>query len=196
MAFASYRRAPGDTTAKPYASLWYVDRVGEQWGPPVFIAAATALGSYHSQVLFGPDGRLFFRRTTPPRWAVQQTFATAWDTSGYGPPVEAPEIARWQEVNPALYVAGGRPGSDSTFFILEVSGRDLSTKKIRGPAGLWVTFRRGTTWTTPRPLGADVNADKQVNIFPFFSPDGCELLFVRDFSTFYHVALSAAFGRN
>jgi hypothetical protein len=53
MVFSSYRPAPGDSSAKPNAHLWYVERERNGWGPPVFIATVNKLGHYHSWVEFG-----------------------------------------------------------------------------------------------------------------------------------------------
>jgi hypothetical protein len=41
-------------------------------------------------------------------------------------------------------------------------------------------------------MSGGVNADAQTDNFPMVSPDGCDLVFVRDFSTFYRVSLRRA----
>ena len=42
--------------------------------------------------------------------------------------------------------------------------------------------QRGADWLPPVPLGAGINSDGY-DVFPFFSPDGKDLYFVRDFAT-------------
>ncbi|HVQ29182.1 MAG TPA: hypothetical protein VMV21_06375, partial [Vicinamibacteria bacterium] len=61
----------------------------------------------------------------------------------------------------------------------------------RGASDIWVSRHRGGEWTVPRPLGAGVNSDGY-DVFPFFSPDGKDLYFVRDFATFRRVSLAEA----
>lgn len=75
LVFCSYRPAPGDTSGKPNSYLWYVDRQGEGWGEPVFMAAANTFGNYHSWVEFGPDGAVYYRSTLPD-WRTNQFLIT------------------------------------------------------------------------------------------------------------------------
>ena len=85
---------PGPT--KPNAHLWYVDRQGNGWGAPVFMARASTLGHYHSWVQFGDDGHLYFRRTTPD-WSQTQTMTSEWDGREYRPrrgPTTRPNAGR------------------------------------------------------------------------------------------------------
>ncbi len=93
--FSSYRPAPGDTSPKPNAHLWYVDRKGTGWGEPVFMAAANTLGHYHSWVEFGPDVAVYFRRTTPD-WRSNETLLTRWNGKAYAPPVPFADALRWK----------------------------------------------------------------------------------------------------
>ena len=86
----------------------------------------------------------------------------------------------------------GAPSPDGSFAILTVSVADLEMRR-RHPADLWVTFRRGNDWTEPRPLGGAVNTSAVEN-FPFFSPDGERLYFVRDYARVHHVALKDVLG--
>jgi len=55
-----------------------------------------------------------------------------------------------------------------------------------GASDIWVSIRRGGTWAPPRKLGAGINSDGY-DVFPFVSPDGRDLYFVRDFAAFYHI---------
>jgi len=51
--------------------------------------------------------------------------------------------------------------------------------------------RRNREWTEPRPLGGGVNTPGN-ETFPAVTPDGCGLVFVRDFSSVHLVTLVAA----
>jgi L-ascorbate metabolism protein UlaG (beta-lactamase superfamily) len=71
---------------------------------------------------------------------------------------------------------------------------DVATRNVRaggGASDIWVSRKRGSEWTTPLPLGAGINTDGY-DVFPFFSPDGKYLYFVRDFATFHRIRLDDA----
>jgi sugar lactone lactonase YvrE len=74
--------------------------------------------------------------------------------------------------------------------ILEISAVDTATGR-RAPGDLWVSERRGSEWSDPRPLGAGVNSGGTEN-FIFLSPDGRELFYVRNFDEVRHISLAAA----
>lgn len=52
---------------------------------------------------------------------------------------------------------------------------------------------RDDGWSVPRPLVGGVNTEVAEN-FPFYSPDGRTLYFVRDFAEFCRVPLEVALG--
>ncbi len=188
MVFSSYRPAPGDTSPKPNAHLWYVDRQGNGWGEPVFMTAANRLGHYHSWVEFGPDAAVYFRRTTPD-WSATEALITRWQGKEFAPPVPYAEAQRWKNWRSDVRVAGASPGPDGKVLLLDVATRNPKTG--RGASDIWVSFKRGQDWSEPKPLGAGINSDGY-DVFPFFSPDGKELYFVRDFAAFYRVRLQEA----
>lgn len=188
LVFSSYRPAPGDTGAKPNAHLWFAERTDRGWGAPVFLARATALGHYHSWVEFGFDGALYFRRTTPD-WRETVTMRAPWTGRDPGVPEPYADVERWKGWRSDVRVAGGAPGPDGRLVFLDVATTNPATG--RGASDIWVALRRGDGWTDPRPLGAGVNADGY-DVFPFVSPDGRDLYFVRDFATFHRVPLADA----
>ncbi len=189
LVFTSYRPIPGDTSSHPSASLWYADRLGQGWDRPVPILAATEPGSYHSQPVFWGD-HIVFRRTSPD-WRTTQTLVTHWDGHAYQAPTIFTPVQQWVDWRGDIRVWGGIPGADGSFVILEISRLNPNTRQPM-PSDLWVTVRTGQRWTEPRPLGAEVNTQARTENFPLASPDGCYLLFVRDFSTFYRVSLASA----
>jgi Tol biopolymer transport system component len=188
MAFSSYRPAPGDTSPKPNAHLWYVDRQGDGWGEPVFLAAANKLDHYHSWVEFAGDGAIHFRRTTPD-WRLNETLVTSWNGKEYSSPVTFEASERWKSWSKDVRIVGGSPSPDGKVIFLDVATRNPKTG--RGASDIWVSFRNGKDWTEPKALGASVNSDG-FDVFPFFSPDGKDLYFVRDFAAFYRVSLKEA----
>jgi hypothetical protein len=187
MAFASFRPAPA-ATGKPTAYLWYVDRRADGWGAPVFMAAVNLAGHYHSWVEFGHDGRVYFRRTSPDGKATR-TLATRWNGREYGAPEVYEEAERWRGWRADVNVVGGSPGPDGGTVFLDVATRNPATG--RGASDIWVSIRNANGWTDPCPLGAGINTDGY-DVFPFFSPDGRELYFVRDFRAFYRIGMAQA----
>jgi hypothetical protein len=191
LVFSSYRPIPGSSVAEaPNAQLWYADRNGDGWGPPVFMAKASTAGHYHSWVEFGFDGRVYFRRTTPD-WKVTQSMVTNWNGREYGAPRLYEPAERWKGWRADVTVVGGSPGPDGTSVLLDVAARN----RVSGGAAsdIWVSQRQADGWTEPRPLGAGVNSDGY-DVFPFFSPDGRDMYFVRDFNAFYRVPFRDALG--
>ncbi|HYC31335.1 MAG TPA: hypothetical protein VEB59_03550 [Gemmatimonadales bacterium] len=189
LVFTSYRRTPGDSSAHPNSHLWYAERAGDGWGTPVPLRRANEIGSYHSQPLFWGD-RLIFRRTSPD-WRTTVTLVSRWDGREFGTAGTFEPVERWSGLASHLRVWGGIPSPDGNTVVLEVSRVDTATKRP-GPSDLWASVRTGSAWSEPRPLAAGVNTEAMFENFPVFSGNGCDLLFVRDFSRFYRVPLPAA----
>lgn len=191
LVFSSYRPAPGDTSGKHNAYLWYADRTGNGWGPPRFIAAAAEWGSYHSGPLIRADYSIQFGRTSPD-WKNTSVLVTRWNGKAYQPAESATDEdlrAIWKNWRPKeLYVWGGRLVRNGQAAILDVS--PLNDKGRRGPAQMWVTLRRGGEWSEPVLAAGGVNGKGWAN-FVIERPDGCSVLFVRDFSRFETVSLDA-----
>jgi L-ascorbate metabolism protein UlaG (beta-lactamase superfamily) len=188
MVFSSYRAAPGDTTAKPNAHLWSVERTATGWSAPTFLARASTFGHYHSWVEFGFDGALYFRRTTPD-WKSTETLRASWTASGISTPEPYADVERWKRWRPDVVIAGGSPGPGGRFVFLDVATKNPRTG--RGASDIWVAVKHGNDWSDPAPLGAGVNSDGY-DVFPFLSPDGRDLYFIRDFATFHRIPLADA----
>jgi hypothetical protein len=191
MVFSSYRPAPGDTSSRPSAYLWYVEREGASWGRPVFMAEASDWGHYHSQPIFDARGDLHFSRSD---WDYRghSEHVSRWDGSRYG---QADSSHAWLALRDR--VAAGQhlyettPGHDGTFTVLVIGARSEGQRP--GPPDLYVSFRSDTGWTEPRPLRAGVNTPVTEN-FAFYGPGGRELYFVRDFAAIQRVSLERALG--
>ena len=186
--FSSYRPVPGATSAKPNAHLWYADRVNGRWGTPVFMSRSTSQGHYHSWVEFGFDDAVYFRRTTAD-WASTQTLRVRWTGQEYSTPEPYADAERWKGWRPDVNIVGGSPGPDGRLVFLDVATKNPATG--RAASDIWVSLRRGQGWTDPAPLGGGVNSDG-FDVFPFVSPDGNDLYFVRDFRTLHRIPLASA----
>ena len=189
LVFASYRRAPGDTLARPNASLWMSRREGEGWGPPQAISTLARHGFYHAQVTFTPDARLHFRRITPD-WSGTVTLTSTLANGAFTAPVENDDVMRWTTWRTDAVVRGGDPTPDGTAVLLDVSLRNATARRP-GPSDIWITNRTAAGWTEPVPLGLGVNDAEQFDTFPFVSPDGCRLIWTRGFSTWHQVSWPA-----
>jgi hypothetical protein len=189
MVFSSYRPVPGEQPEKPNAHLWYVDRKGDGWGDAVFMKSASQFGHYNSGPEFGPEGAIYFGSTTPD-WRTKHSLITRWKDGAYSKaePFEAIEkLKGWRS---DIQLWGGTYGPDGSFIILGISKINPENRRPLS-SDLWVMFKTQNGWTEPKPLGAGINTDATEN-FVFFSPDGQEMFFVRDFATFYRVSLKEA----
>ena len=189
MVFSSYRPAPGDNSSKRNAYLWYVDRRGDGWGKPVFISAANILGYYHPGPQLGAGKEIYFRRISPD-WETSEGLITRWNGTEYTKPELFQAGERWKGWRSDLHVGGGSPGPNENVIFLDVTYIDPQTKR-RSKSDIWVSLKNQNKWTEPKPLGPGINTDGW-ETFPFFSPDGKYLYFVRDFNTFYRISLKEA----
>lgn len=187
LVFSSYRLVPG-TREVHNAHLWYADATDDGWGEPVFIDVSEP-GYYHAQPDLLRDGSLVFKRISPD-WRTQQQFIARWDGRAYRSPQPLPVYERWKAWREDLTLQEATLAPDGSYALLMMARRDAAGRA--GPPDIWVTLR-GTDWSEPRPLGAGVNSAGTEN-FPFFSPDGATLYFVRDFGAFYRVDAAAAIG--
>jgi hypothetical protein len=191
MVFSSYRPAPGDTSAHPSAYLWYAERRGAAWGKPVFMAEASEWAHYHSQPIFDARGDLYFNRSG---WDYRghSEHVSRWTGDRYGKPdTAAGWLALRDRIGAGRHLYETAPGFDGSFALLAIGERAAGSRP--GPPDLHVSFRSDTGWTEPRPLQSGVNTPMNEN-FPFYSPDGDELYFVRDFARVYGLPLDWALG--
>lgn len=187
MVFSSYRPVPKEyqSTDAKNAHLWYSEKKPEGWGAPIFMASVNEVGHYHSWVEFGWDDKIYFRRVSPD-WTFKQTLYTEWDGAKYAAPKIFNEVEQWTNWSPDVQIAGGSPGPTKDLVFLDVATYDTKTGN-RG-SDIWVAVKNKEVWEAPVPLAGNVNQDGY-DVFPFFSPDGDCMYFVRDFNNFYRVAL-------
>ena len=194
LVFASYRPAPGDTSTHRNAYLWYAEREGSGWGTPKFIATAAQFGTYHSGPLIAADYSIRFGRTSAD-WRTKWSMVTRWDGKQYlaaAPVGGADPRERWREWRPGeFHVWGGQVAPGGDLAILDISPIDKNGR--RAPPQVWVSVRQGEDWSEPVPAGGGVNGNGGTN-FVTFHPDGCSILFVRNFTRFETVSLEALAG--
>lgn len=191
LVFSSYRRAPGDTTANPSASLW-VSRRGRSeaggWSDPVPVAGAGMPGHYHSGPRFTSDGMLGFNRTTPD-WSTSIHLTLDLEESSDAPaaaPVPDTLTSAWTDWRDDAHVWYVQTGPDGETLLLDVSPLDPETGR-RGPTDVWISHRVDGEWNEPVRAGNGVNDPDEYDNFAHFSPDGCTLYWTRGFSRFYRI---------
>lgn len=187
MVFSSYRPIPKEyqSANSKNAHLWYSEKKLDGWGDPIFMASANEIGYYHSWVEFGWENNIYFRRVSPD-WKLKQTLYTEWDGTKYGAPKIFNEVEQWLNWSPKVQIVGGSPGPTNDLIFLDVATINSKTGK-RG-SDIWISIKKDKIWEEPVPLTGDVNQDGY-DVFPFFSPDGDCLYFVREFNRYYHISL-------
>jgi hypothetical protein len=111
---------------------------------------------------------------------------------GYLPAVPWGPAVLAMRLRPDLDIAGASPGPRDDLVFLDVATRDSASG--RRASDIWIMERNATGWGQPRPLDPAINSP-EFETFPFFSPDGRDLFFVRAFATFHRVNLEAALRR-
>lgn len=189
LVFSSYRPAPGDRSDKPNAHLWMVEKQKDgSWSEPSFLKEVNRPGHYHAWVEFGPDGNLYFRQVTPD-WRDRKTLVSRLQGGKFSAPVPFAAAERWKNWKKEVRINGGSPGPRGEVIFLDVAARNPETG--RGASDIWISVKKDGRWQEPRPLGKNVNT-AGFDVFPFFSPDGSVMYFVRDFKEFYKIPLQVA----
>lgn len=176
MVLTSYRDEPG---IPPNAHLFKSERSGDVWTTPRYVPELNDPGQYHAQPYFTQDGTLYFRRVGDggPRVFRAEKSGTGFEDPeevDFRRPFGAPELdIRGVFLSPAECLAA------------------LTVQASRGNTDLYWSERRGEVWSAPVPLGSEFNTE-EMELFPFFSPDGSELYFVRGFAEMYVSRISGA----
>ncbi|HEX6063002.1 MAG TPA: amidohydrolase family protein, partial [Longimicrobiales bacterium] len=189
MFFSSYRAAPGDTSSHPSANIWRVTRTAGGWSQPQLVPASR-FGHYHSNLVVDRAGDLHFGVQTHDYRGKFDAVAHA--SAGYAQADTAAAWKHWQVNLPRnLFLYETSPGHDGSYVLLMVAPRNEQGRPAAG-ADIWVAFHKDGRWSNARALDG-INSRETEN-FPFFSPDGRELFFVREFREFRSIPLSYTLG--
>ena len=191
LVFSSYRPAPGDTSGHASAGIWVARREGRGFGAPVFAREATVYGNYHSGLHFDDNGMLRFGRSTHDYRGIGD-FIAGFNDGVITSARANDDITQFRALVAPLNLHRILECPDKTCVIVHAT--PPANPPDRPSADLYVMHRDGNGWTRPVPLGAGVNTAGWEG-FPVFSPDGKELIFVRDFRTYYHVSADAVLKR-
>jgi hypothetical protein len=156
--------SPADTTSLD--DTWYVDRVGDGWGPPVRVAGTVNSDAVDMYPSVTRRGTLYFDSARSSRRMAYR--ADALPGGGWAEPV------------PLDVAINGDSGSSNLFvdpderFVVFASRRADG----RGGADLHVSWRTATGWSRAVNLGPSVNTP-ETEFCPFVSHDGRYLFFTR-----------------
>jgi hypothetical protein len=189
MVFCSYRPVPNDASGKPNSYLWLVEKKGSGWGEPVFLDKLNTLGNYHSWVEFGKKDTIYFRNTSAD-WRTEYAWFSRWDGKEFSQPEPFQEVEQFRKWREDLFVWGGAFSPNGKALFLDVSEIDSATKR-RMKSDIWVSLKIGNKWSEPKKLGESINSKETENFF-FFSPNGKELFFAREYAAFHRISLKEA----
>lgn len=171
--FTSYRRVPGDTSARPNAHLWTVERSGDGWNEPRPLPAISSLGDYHPGVKMLYDGTLYFRVISR---TARATYRAAYVGGDY--PRRERVTSYDQAQSPTVRVWGAEPGPDGSRFFLTTAPLAAAPSTF-GPADIHVADADQHGWRAPSRLSSRINTDAN-EVAVTATPDGQHLLFTRD----------------
>ena len=179
--FASTRlREPGD--ARSDLDLWVARPTPTGFAPAEHLGAP--INSTATEV--GPsvtrDGTLYFTssRVDPPG-----IYRAVRRGDGYGEAERLPPlINRTDGYTSTPFIA---PDESYLLFYFQPVGPN-----VVGDADLYISWRRGGDWSTPEPLGPEVNTAGQGEFAPSVSPDGRYLYFSRNVVRAFEPALDIA----
>lgn len=176
MVLTSYRDVRG---VPPNAHLFQSERSGEMWTTPRYIPELNAPGEYHAQPYFTQDGTLYFRRVGDGGPRVFR--ATMSETGFTGP----------EEIDFRRPFGGQGLDIRGVFFSPAKCLAVLTVQASPGNTDLYWSERSSAVWSVPVAFGSAFNTT-EMELFPFFSPDGGELYFVRGFAEMYMSRVSRA----
>lgn len=177
LVFASYRPVPGDTSSHPNANMWTAERLTDGWSEPRPLAGAATYARYDSAPLVLADGRVVYTSTSAD-WRQQETRVVV---AGRASVIDS--IFDRLRAQPEVSVHACTRTPDGDLAVCD------ATTQLAGESNvdLWWSRFDGRAWSPLRRIGGDVNTPGVEN-FALFTPDGRDLLFVRDFSGWFRVS--------
>lgn len=154
MIFASNRPLPGSAKAldaffggqyRPNlgGNIWKVERTATGWGTPKPMPSGVNANTSVFSPAVAADGTLYFMRATGPRGQFHIFVST--------PPYRTAAIAPFASATAAEFDPTVSP--DGSIVIFSSTRAPLP----KGVSHLFITYRNGTSWSTPRDLGPTIN---------------------------------------
>lgn len=152
----------------PPMRIWSAERDGAVWGAPVALDAPVFSGANEWGSSMTSDGTLYFCSDRAGGLGAGDIYRAVTGSDGtvtvenVGAPISSPQLEGAPRIAPDeswLIFESQRPGG-------------------YGQSDLYISFRQGGVWSTPRNLGAAINTTK-IEDGPFVSPDGKYFFFNR-----------------
>lgn len=163
--FFMSRRPLAGEASRPDFDLWVVERTAAGWSEPVHLASPVNSDAQEIFPSVAASGTLYFVSDRPGGRGENDLYRARWSAGAYGPPENL------KDVNSELGESNVCVAPDESFLIFS-SARPTGL----GDSDLYLSFRRGAGWSTPRNLGPAVNSDAD-DYAPALSPDGRDLYF-------------------
>ncbi|HRO48369.1 hypothetical protein [Agriterribacter sp.] len=174
--FISYRRTPGDTSAKPNGNFWTSSKVADHWQPPVPFAEANLIYNYNSQPCITANGTIYFTSHTPD-WSKTLTYKMVCKNGHYQNPEPFHFVNQLRQEDTGRTVFEIAVSPDESYMVLTIA-------ENRQDARLFVSRKTQQAWTAPIYIGNIIKGDMTGN-FPYITADGEFLIFTRHFDGFF-----------
>ncbi|NMO22570.1 hypothetical protein HPC49_51880 [Pyxidicoccus fallax] len=146
--FASNRPVKEGEPVRKDFDVWMVEREGNGWSAPRHVPEVST-DETETNTSVTADGALYVTRTPTSPGGKRAIYRHGWKDGRFGPGEKLPA-----PVNDSVHGAGNHYISPDERYLL------FSSEERPGSLGrydLWVSFREGESWSTPRNLGAAVN---------------------------------------
>jgi hypothetical protein len=145
--FASNRPVKdGDAVRKDF-DIWMVEREGSGWSAPRHVSEVNT-DDTETNTSVTSDGTLYVTRTGLAPGSKRAIFRYPWKDGRYGPGEKLPAPINTEHGAGNHFIS-----ADERYLLFSSEERPGSLGKY----DLWVSFREGESWSTPRNLGAAVN---------------------------------------
>jgi Tol biopolymer transport system component len=176
--FASDRNGDADAPRpEPTFDLWAVDQVGGHWSEPHNLGAPVNTPANEAYPSLAADGTLYFASNRPGGKGASDIYRARWRDGRYAEPENLGD-----DINSPGYESQPAIAPDQSFLVFAAIGRDDTLASAGAPyarSDLYVSFRTGKGWSSPRNLGAGINSPSN-EITPSVSPDAKWLYFASD----------------
>ena len=180
--FISYRRTPGDTSAKPNGNFWISSKTSDHWEHPIPFADANLIYNYNSQPCITASGNIYFTSHTPG-WRQTLTYRLAYKNERYQNPEPFHFVNHLRQKDTSRTVFEVAVSPDESYMILTIAENRQDTR-------LFVSRKTQRVWTEPVYIGDIIKSDMTGN-FPYITADGDFLIFTRHFDSFFILPVKA-----
>ncbi|MDQ3280143.1 MAG: hypothetical protein M3Q69_01880 [Acidobacteriota bacterium] len=175
--FASTRDGGGRRSG---FDLWFVERKNGAWSAPQKLDSTVNSDAYDNYPAVSANGTLYFGSERPGGKGNVDLYRSRRVNGRYTAAENLGDAINTPYVEADPYIA-----PDESFMIF------CSTREGGfGEGDLYITYRRGTSWTPPVNLGSTINGP-QFDYTPLLSPDGKRFYWSRGWGGIYEIPARA-----